>query len=133
MYGNFAVCRSHSILSKPKNKFVLHGAIKCSRNSIEVGQIWSTTSLLQTKVNNNLLFGCFKVSRNKKKLFVHAVLPNCLFLRLYWRCGNRGYREILIGIQQFVCQKSSMNCVERTIMTTLTVTQQINPLIFFIQ
>ena len=49
------------------------------------GQIWSTTSLLGTKhgfirmnpkVNNNPLFGYFKMNRNQQKLFVHALLPS---------------------------------------------------------
>ena len=54
-------------------KQVLNGAKKCSRNSTEIGQIWSTTSLLGTKhgsirmspkVNNNPLFEYFKMIRN---------------------------------------------------------------------
>ena len=51
---------------------MLNGAKKCSRNSTEVGQIWSTTSLLGTKhgsirmspkVNNNPVW----VFQNKPK------------------------------------------------------------------
>ncbi|XP_011058653.1 PREDICTED: uncharacterized protein LOC105148558 [Acromyrmex echinatior] len=36
-------------LTEAQKQFVLNGAKKCSRNSTEVGQIWSTTSLLGTK------------------------------------------------------------------------------------
>ena len=46
--------------------------------------------------------------------------------------------NIMIGIQQFICQKSEMNCVEQIeivassfIMTTPAVTQHVKPLIFY--
>ena len=48
-YGNFAIVGSHTIWPKLKNRLVLNGAKKCSRNSTEVDQIWSTISLLGTK------------------------------------------------------------------------------------
>ena len=75
----------HNLTEEVKNRLVLNGAKKCSRNSTEVDQIWFTTSLLGTKhvsirmsskVNNNPLFGYFKMNRNQQKLFVHAVLPS---------------------------------------------------------
>ena len=101
-YGNFAVIGSHTIWPKLKNRLVLNGAKKCSKNSTEVGQIWSPTSLLGTKhgsirmspkVNNNPLFEYFKMNRNQQKLFVHAfAAKQMIACFLYRTCDNRGFR-----------------------------------------
>ncbi|KAG5334563.1 ZFYV9 protein, partial [Acromyrmex heyeri] len=63
--GTYVVLPFTNIPSISLQALMLNGAKKCSRNSTEVGQIWSTTSLLGTKhgsirmspkVNNNPLY-----------------------------------------------------------------------------
>ena len=128
---------------------MLNGAKKRSRYSTEVGQIWSTTSLLGTKhgsirmspkVNNNPLFGYFKMNRNQQKLFVHAVLPMiaCFF-------GYTGHvtivaledrRTVNTNWYTTICLPEVINELRRTnrnrrIMITPAVTQHVKPLIFY--
>ena len=51
-----------------------------------------TSIHMSPKINNNPLFGYFKMNRNQQKLFVYAVLPSKWLLRLYRTCDNRGFR-----------------------------------------